>query len=185
MGFLGRWLSHSVATAVSLVLAVLAMQAPAFTREYADALLQLAADARRDIDQRESAARRFYRITAESDDDFVQALQALEPANAEGLARSLERQRALQSSADRISKSPILLQPIAALRDALDDSHGDKQPIWQLLFSTYALQLDLSVAAAVYSLVGLIIGSLLAQLMLAPFHRLAARRRAWRYGRSR
>lgn len=171
MRFLGRWLSHSLGMALSLVFGILAIQAPAFTREYATALLQVATDARRDIDQREASARQFYGIAVGSDEELITALQAHEPSNAETLTRSLDRARNLQQAYDAIVKSPALLQPVIALGSAFDDLSGYKRAIWQLSLRSYNLQLDLSIASAIYGIAGVILGSLIGQLVLAPFRR--------------
>ena len=177
MKFLGRWLSHSLATALALILAILAMQAPAFTRGYADALLEVASDARRDIDQREASARQFYGIAAERDDDLVQILQTREPSNAATLTQSLARVRVLRQAYDDITSAAPLLQPMIALGGAIDDRDGYKEPIWGLLLDRYSLQLELSVPALVYGLAGLMLGSLLAQSLLALL-RAGSRRRS-------
>ena len=76
MRFLKRWLSHSVRLALALLLAIIAMQAPAFTHDYATALLQVSADARRDVDQREAAARQYYSLRAGDDAALIAALQS-------------------------------------------------------------------------------------------------------------
>jgi hypothetical protein len=178
MRFLGRWLSNSLVTAFSLVLAVLAMQAPAFTRAYTGALIQVATDVRRDIDQREASARQFYGLTQDQDDDLVKALQAHEPSNAETLARSLDHARSLQTAYEEIAKRSPLLQPIIALGTALDDRDGYRKAIWMLLLVNYDLQLELSLAAAIYGIAGLMLGSLIAQLVLALFGRILPRRNA-------
>jgi hypothetical protein len=170
MGFLGRWLSHSVSLAAALLLGILAMQAPAFTREYTAALMQVSADSRRDIDQRETSARQYYGITAEQDDDLVQALKAVEPSNAETLTRSLDRSRTIQGAYDVIVTSRPLFRPIVALRDGFHDPDGNKRAIWELTFKTYAVQIDFSADAIVYGIMGLMLGSLIAQLVFAPFH---------------
>jgi hypothetical protein len=167
MGFVGRWLSGSINMALALAFAVLAMQAPALTREYSSALLQVAQDSLRDIEQRKASARSFYPIKAETDDQFVVALRSFEPSNAETLALSLARSRALQSAYQRITSSRILLQPITALRDGLDDRNGYKAAIWRTLLPTYEVQVNFGTAAAVYGLAGLLLGSLIAQVLLA------------------
>src|SRR5215469_11477477 len=176
MRFLGRWLSHSLATALALILAVLAMQAPALTRGYADALLEVASDARRDIDRREVSARQFYGITAEQDDDLVQALRTHEPSNAATLATSLVRVRILKQAYDDIASAAPLLQPVIALGGAIDDRDGYKRAIWALLLERYNLQLELSLPAAVYGIAGLMLGSLLAHSVLALLRSLSPRR---------
>jgi Protein of unknown function (DUF2937) len=167
MSILGRWLSQSINIALALLMAILAMQAPAFTREYAGSLLQVAQDSRRDIEQRKASARQFYSITAAADDAFVAALKAFEPSNAETLALSLDRTRTLQAAYARIDRTRPLLRPVVALRDAFQDEHGYKAAIWRTLVATYGVQVDFSFAAAAYGLAGLFAGSLLAQLLLA------------------
>jgi hypothetical protein len=177
MGFLARWLSHSIDIALALFFAILAMQAPAFTREYAATLLQVAQDSQRDIDQRKDSARQFYGITAGSDEQFVAALKAFEPSNAETLALSLERSQALRGAYNRITAASPWLRPLTALRDALDDPHHYKAAIWQTLLSTYAVQVDFSIAAAVYGLGGLALGSLTAQVLFTLCRALIGGRR--------
>ncbi len=167
MGLLGRWLSDAISMTGALAFAILAMQAPAFTHEYASALLQVSQDSQRDIEQRKASARQFYTIIAENDDQFIAALRRFEPSNAETLALSLGRERALHTAYERITGSRFLLQPFAALRDALDDPMGYKTAVWRTLLGTYNVQVSFSLAAAVYGFVGLLVGSLLAQLLLA------------------
>src|SRR5258708_32193029 len=98
-----RWLSESISIALALLFAVLAMQAPAFTREYPAALLQVAQDARRDIEQRKASARQFYGIKAAGDEQFVVALQSFRPSNAATLALSLQQTQSRQGAYDPIS----------------------------------------------------------------------------------
>jgi Protein of unknown function (DUF2937) len=182
MNLVRRWLSESISIALALMFAVLAMQAPAFTREYAAALLQVAQDARRDIEQRKTSARQFYGIKAAGDEQFVAALHSFEPSNAETLALSLQRTQALQGTYDRIADASPLLRPLVAARDAFEDEHGYKATILRTLLGTYSAQLDFSLAAGAYGFVGLLLGSLLAQLVLSTFramgHRLFRRRRS-------
>jgi DUF2937 family protein len=167
MGLLGRWLTGSLSLALGLLMAVLAMQAPAVTHDYAAALLQVAREARRDVDQRTAAARQFYAMAASSDDQLVEALQAVEPSNAETLAASLARARRLQAGYDRIAASQPLLQPIVALSQAMRDERGDETVIRRTLVETFTPGIALSPAAVVYGLVGLLIGTLIAQLLLS------------------
>jgi hypothetical protein len=173
MGFLRRWLSQSLSTALALLCGLFAMQAPGFTRDYAGALLQIAADARRDIEQREASARQFYGIAAASDDALIAALRTHEPSNADMIERSLDRARRLQQAYDAIEGSPSLLRPLIALRNAIGAEGADKEPIWTLSLRTYSAQIDLSLAAAIYGLGGVMLGSLLgqalAQLIALPF----------------
>jgi hypothetical protein len=64
-----------------------------------------------------------------------------------------------------------LLRPIIALGGALDDLNGYKKAIWQLSLRSYNLQLDLSIASVIYGLAGVMLGSLIAQILLVPFRR--------------
>ncbi len=109
-GFFGRWLSDALRLGLPLVLALATMQVPALAHGYAAALLQIAEDARRDIEQRKAAARRFYRDAGDADEAVIAALQAVEPSNAEALAASVGRARALRAAHDRIQASPPLLR---------------------------------------------------------------------------
>ncbi len=129
MRFLGRWISDSVVLAVSLLAAALFMQIPAVTHAYASALLQVAQEARRDIDQRESAARQYYHMTADTDDALLAALKPLEPANADALAQSIGRARDFQAEYDRISASPPLTQPVTAALGVLRDAGGARRAV--------------------------------------------------------
>jgi hypothetical protein len=56
---LAAWLLHSIRVAAALGMALLAMQAPAVTREYQAALLQLVRSSDQDIAQRKASAQRF------------------------------------------------------------------------------------------------------------------------------
>ena len=77
------WLLHSFRLAAALGLALLAMQAPAVTREYQAALLQLVRSSDQEIVQRKASAQRFYGISPGEDDGrFLSQLRAVEPSNA-------------------------------------------------------------------------------------------------------
>jgi hypothetical protein len=170
MRFLGRWLSNSIDMAFALLFAILAMQAPAFTREYLSALLQVTQDSRRDIEQRKASAQTYYAIGPEDRDDdrFVAALRRFEPSNADTLALSLERTRTLRNAYDTIMQSDGLARPIVAARDAaFDDPLRYKEAVWRTLLGTYAVQLNFDLSAAVYGLAGLLTGSFVAELLLS------------------
>lgn len=178
MRFLRRWLSHSIRLGLALLLAVIAMQAPAFTADYTASLLQVVGDGRRDIDQREAAARQYYALPAGDDATLIAGLRPHEPANAQSLALSVDRVASLQETRGRILASPPLLQPLVALADAAHDPSGYKAAVWRTQLQTYAPHLDLTVAALSYGLAGLLVGSLLGNLLCAPLNRGAARRPA-------
>lgn len=169
MRFLKRWLSHSVRLALALVLAIIAMQAPAFTHDYTTALLQVGADGRRDVDQREATARQYYALQAGDDAALIAALRAHEPANAEALARSVDRVNAIAAARGHIDASPAVFQPLVALADAAHDPGGYKAAIWRTELQTYVIHLDLTVAAMLYGAAGLLLGSLLGHLLCLPF----------------
>jgi hypothetical protein len=153
-------------------LALLAMQAPAVTREYQAALLQLVRSSDQEIEQRKASAQRFYGIPPGEDDGrFLAQLRAVEPSNAETLGAALERVRSLRSSYDRIEASPALVRPIEAARDVAADDGGARRQIARTVLDSFAAQLDLSSAAAVYGLFGLFLGSLLGELVTAGFLR--------------
>ena len=56
---LTAWLLHSIRLSAALGMALLAMQAPAVTREYQAALLQLVRSSDQEIAQRRASAQRF------------------------------------------------------------------------------------------------------------------------------
>jgi hypothetical protein len=175
--FLAGWLLHSIRLAAALGLALVAMQAPAVTREYQAALLQLVRSSDQEIAQRKTSAQRFYGI-AEGEDEgrFLAQLRAVEPSNAETLAAAFDRQRSLRASHERIVRSPDLLRPIIAAKDVAEDEGGSRRQIAATVFDSFAPQLDLSFAAAAYGLVGLFLGSLIGELLVAallPRHRFA------------
>jgi hypothetical protein len=177
MTLLSGWLAYSIRLAAALALGLLAMQAPAVTREYQAALLQLVRSSGQEIAQRKASAERFYGIAAGEDEGrFLAQLRAVEPSNAETLAAALDRERSLRASYVRIESSPDLLRPILAAKDVASDEAGPRRQIAETVFDSFAPQLDLSFAAAVYGLVGLFLGSLVGELVAAallPRHRLA------------
>jgi len=167
MGLLRRWLSHSLALALALLCAVLAMQAPALTHDYMAALLQVGREAQRDIDEHLATARRFYAIAGDDEDSVVKALAAVEPANAESLAQSIAHARGLDAAYRELDGTTPLLRPIIALGDALAEERRDRAEIWGTLFETFEPQITLTFDAGVYALIGLLFGTLAAQLLLA------------------
>ena len=175
MGFLARWLSDALHLGLALALALAAMQVPALAHQYATALLQITEDARRDIEQRKAAARRFYRGAGDSDDAVIAALRAVEPSNAQALAASVERAGALRAAHDRIQAAPPLLRPVTALLDAAESpTRADKWAVLRTALDTHAPQVVLSAAAAIYGLVGLLVGSFLAELLVSMGRALAS-----------
>jgi hypothetical protein len=80
---LGAWLLHSVRLAAALGMAIVVMRAPAVTREYQAALLQLMRSSGEDIAQRKASAQRFYGIPIDNEERFVTRLRSVEPSNAE------------------------------------------------------------------------------------------------------
>jgi Protein of unknown function (DUF2937) len=164
---LGTWLLNSIRLAAALGIGILAMQAPAVTREYQAALLQLVRSSDEDIAQRKASAQRFYNIPTGDDERFIARLRAVEPSNAETLTGALQREKGLRASYDQIERKPELLRPIAAARDVLADDRGPRREIAQTVFESYAPQLDLSFAAAIYGLAGLFLGSLIGELVTA------------------
>jgi Protein of unknown function (DUF2937) len=175
---LAAWLLNSIRLAAALGIAILAMQAPAVTREYQAALLQLVRSSDEDIAQRKASAQRFYNIPTDDEERFIARLRVVEPSNAETLANALEREKSLHASYERIERKPDLLRPIAAARDVFADETGARRQIAQTVFDSYAPQLDLSFAAVIYGLAGLFLGSLIGELITASLaprrHRVAS-----------
>jgi len=166
--FIGRWLSDAMTLACALFVAAMAMQIPALTRNYADALLQVSGEARRDIDRREATAVSFYHLSASGDAAVIAALRPLEPSNADSLALSVSRAQALRDEYDRILASPELLQPITAILDIGRRGEADTSSILRTVIDTYSPQVLLTQAAAIYAVAGLLLGSLISRLVQWP-----------------
>lgn len=172
---LTAWLLHSIRLAAALGTALLVMQALAVTREYQAALLQLVRSSDQQIAERKASAQRFYGIAPGEDENrFLAELRSVEPSNAETLAAALERESSLRQSYDRLEQASDLLRPIVAAKDVAADEGGPRRQIAHTVFDSYAPQLDLSFAAAVYGLAGLFLGSLIGELSTAA---LLSRRR--------
>ena len=169
MTFLSHWLADAIRLALALAFALLAMQIPALTHDVLAGLQQVAIASRRDIDQREDAVRDRYHLSADNDAALIEALSAKEPANADGLRASIASSQAAQSDAGTIGASPPLLQPLTAARIWLSDQTGTLQPVVTSALRDFVPQIVLSAAAAVYGFAGLLLGSFLANLLLATF----------------
>jgi hypothetical protein len=167
LGFVGRWLSDAIRLAFALGFAIVAIQLPALTSDYAAALLQVSNDLRRDIDQREQAARGYYQLPASDEDTMIREIAGHEPSNAQSLRVSLGRCQVLRTAYDRIVATLPLLQPPVALIDALDDEHGDKRAVLATAFATHVTQIAFTSAAATYGLIGLALGSFAAHVLLS------------------
>jgi len=77
---LTAWLLHSIRLAAALGTALLLMQAPAVTREYQAALLQLVRSSDQEIAERKASAQRFYGIgSGEDDKRFLSARDVRSP----------------------------------------------------------------------------------------------------------
>ncbi len=166
-GFLGRWLSDALRFGLSLALALAAMQLPALAHQYAAALLQVAEDGRRDIEQRKTSARHFYPAVGETDDAVIAALRPVEPSNAQALEASVERTRALRAAYDRLEVTQPLLRPVMAALDAVEDPQGNKRAVLRTALDTHVPQVLLNAASAIYGIVGLVVGSFVAQALVS------------------
>ena len=171
MGFLGRWFSDALRLALSLAGALLFMQAPALSHEYAAALLQVADAQRRDISAREATARTYYDLPSASEDVLLSTLRAREPSNAAGLDQSRTEVAALAAAEDRIGQSAPLFSPLVAAWDLATAPDGGKRAVAEQAVRSFAPTLQLSEAALAWALAGVILGAFLAQLLLLPAHR--------------
>ncbi|HUB13374.1 MAG TPA: DUF2937 family protein [Acetobacteraceae bacterium] len=179
MRFLGRWVADCVELAFMLAGAVLLMQVPAVTHAYVVALQQVEQQARRDIDQREADARQYYHLPPDTADDaLIRALQPREPANAAALQQSIARAVMFSRTATLIAAASPLDRPIAALLDATRRPDADKLAVLSTCLETYAPQITLALDAAVYGIVGLLIGGLLGHMVSAVPGVIAPSRRA-------
>jgi hypothetical protein len=167
MSFVGRWLQNALTLSLSAAGALVLMQAPALTDAYTAALLQVASDARRDVEQRLVSARRFYDLPTADESGVVTVLATREPSNAETLALSIERAATLRGAYDRLAAAPSLLRPLVAVGDAAVDAKGYKRAIGETMLAGFVPGLPFSAAAAVYAFIGILLGSLVAQLLAA------------------
>ena len=172
MYFLGRWLSDALCIALSLAGALLLMQAPALSHDYAAALHQVADAGSRDIAAREATARSYYSdLQTASESDLLAALVAREPSNAAGLEQSRAQTAALLAALDRIDQSAPLLRPLIAAWDLATAPDEGKRAIAEQAVRSFVPAVKLSAAASVWALIGVVVGSFLAQLLLLPAHR--------------
>jgi hypothetical protein len=81
----------------------------------------------------------------------------------------------LQASYENIEASPALLRPFEAARDVLGENGAGRRKIAETVLDSFSPQLDLSLAAAVYGLAGLFLGSLIGEILS---HAFLSRRRA-------
>jgi len=173
-GVISQWLAEPLRQSVRLVCmlsgALLVMQAPALTHVYAVSLLQIAQDARRDIDQREADARQHYHMSDDAGDQAViEGLRAREPSNAATLDQSVARATMFNETYARIMAEPPLLQPLVAAWDAVTAPNSDKLAVLGTVIETHVPQIILEPAAAVYGIAGLVLGSFVAQGVLTAF----------------
>ena len=171
MTFLGRWLSDALRLALSLAGALLLMQAPALSHDYGAALRQVADAQGRDIAGREATARNYYDLPSAPEAELLTTLRAREPSNAAGLDQSRTEAAALDTAITRIDQSPPLLAPLIALWDLATAPDAGKRAVAEQAVRAFAPALQLSTAALVWALAGVVLGSFLAQLLLLPAHR--------------
>ena len=144
ISFFGRWLAESVQLLSMLAGALLFMQVPALTHVYTVALLQVAQDARRDIDQREATARQYYHLPPDADDQAViDALRPVEPSNAQSLGQSVSHATTIDATYARITAAPSLLRPLMAVWDVATRPQADKLALLDTSLTTYAPQIML------------------------------------------
>ena len=167
VGFVRRWLSDAIRIGLSLAVALGAMQLPAVAHQYGAALLQIAEDGRRDIEQRKASARHFYPALGETDENVITGLRPVEPSNAQALSESIGRTQMFRAAYDRLETTPPLLRPIRATVDAIEDPQGDKRAVLWTALDTHVPEVLLSTAAAIYGLAGLVVGSFVAEALIS------------------
>ena len=171
MGFLGRWFSDALSLALSLACAVVLMQAPALSHEYAAALTQVADAQDRDISARETTARGYYRLEAASVDQLLSTLREREPSNFAGLVQSRREAASVRAASDRVSQSSSLVQPLVAVWDLTTAPAPGKRAVAEQAVRAFSPALQLSAGGLAWALAGVVLGSLVAQLILLPAHR--------------
>jgi DUF2937 family protein len=185
MQFLQRWLADWLTFALALVCAAGTLQGPSLAHEYAAALLQVGREARRDIEQRMTSARQFYAIAPADDAAFLEALRKVEPSNAETLVAAIDRAHRIELAYGRIADARPLFQPIIAAWEVLSGPRDDTAGIRQTVLETYHPEVSLTAAGAVYGLVGLALGTLIARAVLALLSGLRRGRERERAGYAR
>ncbi len=68
---------------------------------------------------------------------------------------------------DHLEATPPLLRPVTATVDAIEDARGDKRAVLWTALDTHGSQVLLSTATAIYGLVGLIVGSFIAEVLIS------------------
>ena len=177
MNFFGRWFSDVIRLALSLAGALLFMQAPALSHDYAAALAQVADSQNRDIAGREATARTYYDLQTASEVNLLATLRDREPSNAAGLDQSRAEADALATALARIEQSATSLRPVIEVWDLFTAPDAGKRAIVEQAVRSFVPALQFSVAALIWALAGLVLGSLVGQLLLLPAHRNP--RRAW------
>jgi hypothetical protein len=185
--FIGQWMAHCLQLTCMLAGALLFMQVPALTHAYTVALLQVAQDARRDIDRREDDARRYYHLPPDANDQAViAALQPVEPSNATTLQQSVARAAMFDATHARIIAASAFVQPLTAVWDAFQRPDADKLAVLRTSVGTYVPHLALDGASLLYGLIGLVLGGLLGHTSAAvPGATVAVSRRLRRRKRAR
>ena len=168
MGFLGRWFSDALRLALTLAGALALMQAPALSHDYAAALQQVADAQTRDIAGREATARTYYDMPSATEPDLLATLRTREPSNAAGLDQSRTEAAALTTALARIDQAPPLLQPLIAVWDLASAPDQGKRAVAEQAVRSFAPALQLSMAALIWALAGIVLGSFLAQILLLP-----------------
>jgi hypothetical protein len=171
MGFAGRWFSDALRLAFSLSGALLFMQAPALSHDYAAALAQVADAENRDIAGREATARSYYGLQSASEANLLANLRDREPSNAAGLDQSRAEADALAAALARIEVSAPLLRPLIAGWDLVTAPDEGKRAVAEQAVGAFVPALQLSVAALAWALAGVVLGSFLGQVLLLPAHR--------------
>lgn len=171
MNFLGRWFSDALSLALSLAGALVLMQAPALSHEYAAALTQVADAQSRDIAAREATARSYYKLESAPGEELMSTLRDREPSNYAGLVQSQAEAEAIGDAVVRIGRSPSLIQPLVAAWDLATVPEAGKEAVAGQAMRSFVPALQLSVAGLVWALAGVVLGSFVAQLLMLPAHR--------------
>ena len=170
MGFLGCWFSDALRLALSLAGALLFMQAPALSHDYAAALAQVADAENRDITSREATARTYYNLPSAPEASLLATLRDREPSNAAGLDQSRAEADALGTALAHIDQSAPLLHPLVAAWDLVTAPDQGKRAVAEQAVRSFAPALQLSAAALIWALAGVVLGSFLGQVLLLPAH---------------
>jgi len=167
MGLIAPIPLNTIVLAGTLGAALAAMQAPTVTRDYVAALDEIAAAARQDCQS--ASRRRAPAITDRRDrgrPTFSRRCGKSEARGRRAAGRALERASALRADHERIATAPPLRRPLLAAWDVARDASGHQRAVAEIVVERSTPALHLDPASSLYAVAGVLLGSLVVQLLL-------------------